>query len=630
MKKMKWLALCLSVVSAFSFSVFAACSSGGGESMDGSDGDSQSGGGSSSSVHTHSYTYHETELPTKTEDGTWGHYTCDGCDKIFDLSKTETTTDALKITEHLAENSIYAEAAVLNDYDDETISVYNADSGVSVSEVKGSYMIAVDDTGKIVYASNFESGYGGPADDIYHDGLEAPEAGKQFGIFFLYDDFAPWPETTEDGQNAWERYEIDLPAGWHIISGSASSMKEMIFSFTDRDISVVDAGDNKNQLFGKDIGDGFYNDIVKINIVEGAGSAFIDVGETLPEKTEGITYSVSGGAATAFEKKSDGTYVAEVELGTWDTISLVYTDAELNESIIWYDNTSVTGMVSKEEQEGCTWVKDVLYHEGDKKAWYHDNGAPTTYRFIYNPAEKTLMVNALSEGIYYSVSGGATVPFSLGTDGKYEAQVELSAGAKISFTYIDSEKTETTIWYDNTAVSGAVSGEAQEGSQGVDDQLFHEGDKREWCYDTTEGASTTYIFVYDASAKTLEVNVYEGGFSYAIGSNSPTMVEIREDGTYEAVVTLSLWDRITLTYKDPKTQEEITIWYDNTTVTGAVEDEETYGCQWAIDKLYHEKNSDGSVRKAWNNYCKDGAVTTYKIVYNPTAKTLNITVVTEA
>ena len=302
MKKMKWLALGLSVVSAISFSVFAACSSGGGESMDGSGGDSQSGGGSSSSVHTHSYTYHETELPTQTEDGTWGHYTCDGCDKIFDLSKTETTTDALKITEHLAENSIYAEVAVLNDYDDEMISVYNADSGVSVSEVKGSYMIAVDDTGKIVYASNFESGYGGPADDIYHDGLDAPEAGKQFGIFFLYDDFAPWPETTEDGQNAWERYEIDLPAGWHIISGSASSMKEMIFSFTDRDITVVDAGDNKNQLFGKDIGDGFYNDIVKINVVEGAGSAFIDVGETLPEKTEVITYSVSGGAATAFEK----------------------------------------------------------------------------------------------------------------------------------------------------------------------------------------------------------------------------------------------------------------------------------------------------------------------------------------
>lgn len=400
MKKNKWLALCLSAVSVLSLSALAACSLGDGTSTGSSSSPSGSEGDSSSSsvsvsVHEHSYKYQKTLLPTKTADGKWAHYTCDGCDEIFDLNKTKTTESALKITTHLAENSIYAEATALNAYDGEMISVYDAESEVSVSEVKGNYMIAVDASGKIVYASNYESGYGGPADDFYHDGSYSAVAGQQCGIFTLYDDFDRWPNTTTDGNPAWERYEIDLPDGWHIISGSASAMKDLISSFTDKDITVVDTT-NKNQLFGADIGDGYYNDTIKINVVTGCGSAFIDVQETERQTSEGLTYSVSGGAITAFEKQADGTYVAEFELAQWKNVTLTWTDAEENETTIWYDNTTISGMVTAADVNGANWEKNVLYHESNKVGlFYHHDKDAATYRFVYNPEENTLNITVV-------------------------------------------------------------------------------------------------------------------------------------------------------------------------------------------------------------------------------------------
>ena len=53
-----------------------------------------------SACNQHQHSFKEVaEVPaTCTEVGTRAHYTCEGCDKIFDADKKETTLDALKIS----------------------------------------------------------------------------------------------------------------------------------------------------------------------------------------------------------------------------------------------------------------------------------------------------------------------------------------------------------------------------------------------------------------------------------------------------------------------------------------------------------------------------------------------------
>lgn len=622
MKKFKVLALCLSAISLVALS---SCGIFGSESSSdtSSDASSVSSSDSSSSsveVHTHDYTYNEAQLPGKTEEGRWAYYSCDGCDKIFDLNMAETTTDALKISAFLSENNVYASAALLNDYEDGMISVYDSKSGVSSSDIDDEYVVAIDAEGKIIYASHFGgAGYGGPADGFYHDGTYAVQAGAQCGIFYLYEDFAGWPNVTEDGLNAWTRYEINVPDGYYILSGSAQAMKGFIAAFTGSDVTETDLigdGAYNNTLF-ESLGKGIYNDTVIIDVIEGAGQAVIDLSILEAEKVAGVAYSVAGGSATAFTANEDGTYEAQIELFNWENIVLTYTNSALEETVIWYDNTTISGNVTAAETDGCDWTKN-LYHEGETKAWYHYGGiASTIYKFVYNPTEGTLAVTVIEEGTTYSVAGGTPVAFIANEDGTYAAQVTLSGWQNIALTYTNSALEAKTIWYDNTTVSGTVTAADVIGCDWTQN-LFHEAGEKVWLHNG--GASAmTYKLLYNPADNTLAISMIEEGLTYSVAGGSATAFTKNEDGTYTAQVTLSGWQNVALNYTNSELTTT-TIWYDNTTVSGTVTAVETEGCDWTTN-LFHEGDT-----KAWFHNGGE-ADTTYQLVYDPTASTLVVSIV---
>ncbi|MDY2889365.1 MAG: MoaD/ThiS family protein [Candidatus Caccosoma sp.] len=121
---------------------------------------------------------------------------------------------------------------------------------------KGGYTIALNSKGRIIYASfKTGDGFGGPADGFYHDGTYKLEVGKVCGIFNVYSTFAGWPEKTPDGKNAWNEYNIAIPDGGMIISGSIEQMAELIKQLTGKDA----ANYTDNALFESEIQDGALN-----------------------------------------------------------------------------------------------------------------------------------------------------------------------------------------------------------------------------------------------------------------------------------------------------------------------------------------------------------------------------------
>ena len=48
-------------------------------------------------AHSHEYKFVDEVAATCTESGVHAHYTCEGCDKLFDEDKKETTLEALTI-----------------------------------------------------------------------------------------------------------------------------------------------------------------------------------------------------------------------------------------------------------------------------------------------------------------------------------------------------------------------------------------------------------------------------------------------------------------------------------------------------------------------------------------------------
>ena len=92
----------------------------------------------------------------------------------------------------------------------------------------GDWTVAYNAEGKVIFASKTASGYGGPADGFYHDGEYTVVAGQACGIFQLDAEFAGWPNTTEDGRNAWTLYTVVVPEGVTIVTGDEATMMPIL------------------------------------------------------------------------------------------------------------------------------------------------------------------------------------------------------------------------------------------------------------------------------------------------------------------------------------------------------------------------------------------------------------------
>ena len=151
-------------------------------------------------------------------------------------------------------NDTYFASLNSNSYD--SINIYDQSS--KNVELKD-FTVAVDSSGKIIYASKTSTGYGGPADGFYHDGNYICEPGKICGIFSLDYRFAGWPNTTYiDGQlvNAWTLYDVVVPYGGYIITGSEEQMTPLL--------QEIDPQFYSSGIFFEMVNDGSYNDNIRI------------------------------------------------------------------------------------------------------------------------------------------------------------------------------------------------------------------------------------------------------------------------------------------------------------------------------------------------------------------------------
>ena len=138
-----------------------------------------------------------------------------------------------------------------------TVNVFTSES----TEITlGEYAIAVDANGKVIYASAFAGGYGGPGDGFYHDGSYTLVPGQQCGIFNVDAEFKGWPATTEDGRNAWTLYSVVAPEGVTIYSGTAAEMLPVVNAIFDANLTEL-AGN----AYLEGLTDGLVNDkVVKL------------------------------------------------------------------------------------------------------------------------------------------------------------------------------------------------------------------------------------------------------------------------------------------------------------------------------------------------------------------------------
>ena len=154
----------------------------------------------------------------------------------------------------------------------------------------GDYAVAFNENGTLVYASRLVGGYGGPADGFYHDGSYVLKAGEQCGMFNVDAAFKSWAEATNWGANAaeqieykgqminpWGAYEVVVPAGWTVVTGTWAEMAAVM--------QAIDpaAAEANNYFEGVEDGafNGFaYSTVVDAPVVEGQYVATYTAGTT--------------------------------------------------------------------------------------------------------------------------------------------------------------------------------------------------------------------------------------------------------------------------------------------------------------------------------------------------------------
>ena len=306
-----------------------------------------------------------------------------------------------------------------------------------------------------------------------------------------------------------------------------------------------------------------------------------------------------GGAKQgSFELKEDGSYFAEVELAAWNRINFTYVNDEGEEIVLWYDNATFSGAIVAEDVTGDQWDGSLYHEDGDGEQWMP--GQASTYRFFFD-ASKMEMKVVLVKDVEVKFGGEKQGNFELREDGLFFAEVELAAWKRISFELIDEVGESTVLWYDNTTFTGAITAEDVTGDQ-WDGSLYHEdGDGQRWM----PGQASTYRFYFDLENMAMRVVLLQEP-EMKFGGAKQGSFELREDGLYFAEVELGAWNRINFTYVNDE-GEEIVLWYDNVTFSGAIAAEDVTGDQWD-GKLYHE-DGDG---EQW----MPGQASTYRFYFD--------------
>ena len=458
-------------------------------------------------VHEHSFTTVDLVAPTTEAAGASDYLKCEECGKIFDSKHEELTA----VPELAKIETAYTVSQVgsLGSAVEGKISIYNDGDVVSKADIDNDYMIGVDADGVVIYAGRFGgAGYGGPGDGFYHDGNYAATAGQICGIFDLDERWAGWPAQVDlDGDGieetgAWTLFDVVVPTGGYIIAGEQTLMADIMSDLAgvEKDTFLAEAD---NRIFEAELGDGALNKTRAIEVVEGDTQAAVYVHTIVPPVVSGVFYEGTKTGSMTETEEGSGIYTLDIELATWNNVSLYKVEADGTKTTIWYDNTAISGFVTASDADGADWTVR-LYHEGEAKALYTCTGG--TYRLIYDNNADTLEV--IAKGLIVEGANGGNaykdyVPVEAEGDTVYT--MEMVKWGKISFHLYGADLTETTLWYDTVTVSGNVRAQDVTGTDYGKD-LYHETEEGLYWFSCTGG---TYTFTYNATNSTLAIAVAE-------------------------------------------------------------------------------------------------------------------------
>ena len=254
----------------------------------------------------------------------------------------------------------------------------------------------------------------------------------------------------------------------------------------------------------------------------------------------------------------------------------------------------------------------------------------TNYVVTYDPKTKTLTVDVEEPGadatlVGVSVVGSANADLVLNEQtGLYEGTFTLGTQWNtVQFIEKYSDDTQNPLTYANATIQGSgIKNEKVDGAPWTS-ALFIDTDAAvqtgTFCYSLT--SETKYLVRYNPETKLLLVDVYASevpatvkGVVYGGAKQGEFTLKA---GKYEAVVSLNQWNRISFAVVDAN-DKQIALWYTNAKIAGDFTAEGKLGDAYN-NTLYHE-SGDGL---QWMPGA--GSERTYRIVYDPSTKTLTAT-----
>lgn len=316
-----------------------------------------------------------------------------------------------------------------------------------------------------------------------------------------------------------------------------------------------------------------------------------------------------------FEAQTDGTYVGTINFSkTYGKTQVIYTNDNGEDVVVFFDNTDISGDVNAADVYGDK-GGGKIYHESGKNYFYA--GTPNRYTFTYTPekdgARAKLVITLFKGTVEVRDADGALSSVRNNVDGTYTIDISFTKSwGSFKLTFVDAAGNETQIWYNNALISGDVSDSATEGCA-WDGNLYHEGSNKAFYCETSNSFSLTYTPEKDGGSASLKVAKY--GIEFSNLSHCSHSVIQEEAGIF--TISLSFdeaWGSFSLSYKD-KNGSVKPIWYDNTTISGAITAADVIGCQWN-GNLYHE------TEKVWWSENPNS----YTLTYNAMNSTLVVAI----
>lgn len=498
------------------------------------------------------------------------------------------------------------------------------------------FAVAVDSTGKVVYASyGLGQGYGGPSDAYYRDSevksADHSDAGSILGVFKIGDNYASWAETQGDYKDrSFSDYKVLVPEGGFVLSAwnEDPNMQKIINAiFGEGTVNFAEPTSICNVEMGKANSVRVHfveiNGVPQINIENLACGEVSNIEITNVDGNLGLTWD-AGAAATSYEvtitnasgeKLVDAQTTTETSFDLDDTLTGVLNitivskaddalDATVTISKV-IDNTLVAGdtaiinnnaMVTYPAGttifDGTTWASGVwanyMVVDSDGKIAYLVWNVGCGYG---NPAEGSFYCNEKYVTTNPCITDGKLIVpegftgFKFGYGDHLNQVIEALSHGTISHTKLDAA------------------------GYGDDAKNFNSKDNKFIRQTATVTVKDGYLVINCGTVAQI-------GTSFALtGAQEVTGTWNAITGCYEGSFHLNIWNKAIFTYTDAE-GTVTTLTKDNTTLKGYIIS--SADADWTKNLYVVDGGWMCSIKGT------DGAGTDYTFSYDPATATLTI------